>query len=124
MAMPHLTILYAVLLIALGLLGYLLTGRESVTALIPTFFGIAFLAAGVLALKENFRKHAMHTASILALAAVIGSASGIPALFQMLGGQDVARPEAAVCKSVMAVLSLAYFVLCLRSFIKARLARK
>lgn len=124
MSMPHLTFLYAALLIALGLLGYLLTGGASVTALIPSFFGIAFLVAGVLALKENLRKHAMHAASLLALVAMIGSTGGIPALIRMLEGQDVERPEAAVCKSVMAVLSLAYFGMCLGSFVKARIARR
>jgi hypothetical protein len=124
MTMPLVTILYSAALIVLGLAGYLLTAGESVTALIPAFFGAAVLAAGLLALREKFRKHAMHAASLLALFGMIGTASGVPATFQLIAGQDVERPEAAVCKAIMALLSCVFFILCLRSFVKARLARK
>ena len=123
MNLPRITILYAVMLILLGLAGYFATGMASVTALIPSFFGAAVLAAGFLALKDPYRKHAMHAASLLALLGIIGTAGGFGGLFKVLAGRDVERPEAAISKSIMALLSVVFFALCLWSFIKARLTK-
>ncbi len=57
--MANVTIGLGIVLLALGLGSYFGTGRTSVTALIPAFFGLPLLALGWLALKENVRKHAM-----------------------------------------------------------------
>lgn len=124
MSMPLATVIYAALLILLGLAGYFGTGRESATALIPAFFGAAVLVAGLLALKDALRKHAMHAASLLALLGIIGTASGFAGLLKILSGEEVERQEAVISKSVMAFLSILYFALCLRSFVKARLSKK
>lgn len=42
--MPSTTRIVGILLMILGLASYWLTGRTSVTALIPAFFGILFVA--------------------------------------------------------------------------------
>ena len=39
--MAKLTLVFAVLLVALGLIGYIGTGSQYVTALIPAWFGLA-----------------------------------------------------------------------------------
>jgi hypothetical protein len=117
------TIIYALLLIVLGLGGYILTDFVSVTALIPAFFGVVFLVLAFLAKKESLRKHMMHVASLLGLLAFLGSVMGLKGLFLLLAGEDVERPEAAISRSIMALLSLAYCGLCLRSFIRARRSR-
>lgn len=124
MNMPKITIFYSVLLILLGLGGYLLTDRESLTALIPAAFGVLLLAAGLVALKEAARKHAMHAASLLALIGFLGTMGGLRGIAILLFGGERERPLADGSKAVMAVLSLIFFGLCLQSFIKARLARK
>jgi len=55
--MPKTTLLFGVSLVVLGLGAYLVTGRESVTALIPAFFGLPVVGLGVAALmREAWRK--------------------------------------------------------------------
>jgi len=124
MNMPKITILYGVLLILLGLAGYFLSDRESLTALIPSAFGILLLAAGLIALKDGARKHAMHAAALLALLGFFGSMGGLKGGASLLFGGESQKPMADGSKSVMALLSLIYFALCVTSFIKARLAQR
>jgi hypothetical protein len=124
MNMPVLAIVYAVLLIVLGIGGYVLTGAASVTALIPAFLGGAVLIAGLTALNDRYRKHAMHAAALLALIGLAGTAPGLAKLFSLIAGGELERPEAVISQSIMALLSLAFFGLCLKSFLDARRARR
>ena len=104
----------------IGIGSYWLTGRTSVTALIPAFFGIVFVGLAYLARNEAARRHAMHAAVALALVgavATIGRAA--PAV---IAGQ-VTRP--AVLAQIVTGLVLAYYVfLGVQSFIAARRARQ
>lgn len=122
--MPALTIAFGAVLIALGVAGYFLTGRQSVTALIPAFAGVLFLVLGIVAQKPGARKHAMHVAAALALLGFLGTITGVIKVIRMLGGEEIARPAAARSQAIMAVLCLLFLVLCVRSFIAARRARK
>ena len=122
--MPAATLGLGVLLILLGLVAFFASGQESVTALIPTFFGLPLLILGLLArAREGWRKHAMHAAAAIALLGLLGTITGIPKLLTLLGGGEVARPTAAVVQSVMALLCAIFVVLAVRSFIAARRAR-
>lgn len=118
--MPRVTFSYAALLIALGVIGYFVTGRKSPTALIPAFFGVVFMFLGLLALKPHLRKHAMHAAAALALVSVIATSKGVVNTIRMGMGATLERPEAAVVQAIMAILSLIYLLICVRSFIVAR----
>lgn len=104
----------------LGIASYWLTGRTSVTALIPAFFGVVFVALAYIARNESARRHAMHVAVALALLGALGSLGrAVPAI---LGGQ-VTRP--AVIAQVVTALVLGYYVfLGVQSFRAARRARK
>ncbi len=125
MPMPTLTNIYALLLIILGVAAYLITGQESITALIPSFFGVVFLILGILAgIKETWRKHVMHAASVLALLAILGTAKSTMGVIAMLSGGEVDRPGAAVTQFIMLVLSAAFLGLCVNSFIQARRNRE
>jgi len=122
--MPTITVVYGGLLVMLGVAGYLATGRESVTALIPAFFGMPLVALGMAAAaREASRKHAMHGAALLAVLAVAGSARGVPSFVKLLGGGEVDRPAAAIAQAVMFALSLVFVILCVVSFVRARRAR-
>ena len=120
MHMPRITIGYAILLIALGMVGYFALGRSSATALIPTFVGLIFLVMGIVAHKDALRQRMMHAAVVLAVVAVIGSVGGVVDVVSMLTGGEVARPAAAVSKAVMAILSLVYLGFSAKSFLAAR----
>ena len=114
---------FGVLLILLGLIAYLGTGQESVTALIPAFFGVPLLLLGWLARTESRRKHALHAAAVLAALGLAGSVRGLPQAWQLMSGDAVARPVAVVVQAVMALLCLIFVVLAVRSFVAARRAR-
>lgn len=121
--MPLLTIIYGTLLILVGVIGYFATGSASVTALIPAFIGLPVETLGVLARNEKYRKHAMHGAAGLALLATLGTVRALTKLPTLLGGGELERPAAVISQSIVAVLSITFLILCVRSFIAARRAR-
>jgi hypothetical protein len=120
---PATTIALGAALIVLGLGGYLLTGAVSLTALIPAAFGLLLVLAGVLARDERRRMHAMHAAVVIALLGFLGSARGLLGIGKLLDGTAV-RPAAIVAQTIMALLTLGYIVIAVRSFIQARKARR
>lgn len=122
--MPRITVVFGLILIVLGLGLWLGTGRTHTTALIPSFFGIAFVLCGLWARSDKWRKHAMHVAAVLALAGIGGTVRGLIGGIKHLAGTTSDRPAAVLGQSVMCLLCVAFFVLCLRSFLAARAARK
>ena len=122
MSMPRLTLLLALTLIVLGVGSWLVTGRESITALIPAFFGVPFALLALRAEKEGARKLAMHLAATLALIGIAGTVTGVVKTVKMLAGAEIARPPAAIAQTIMCALCLTFLILCVRSFVKARRA--
>jgi len=126
--MAWLTLLFSLLLIALGVGGYSYgasRGSASVTALIPAFFGAAFALLAVFAIfKSKLRKHLMHGAVLLSVLGIAGTASGVLKLLQWVGGESPVRPAAVVVQSMMFGLLVLYVVLAVRSFLNARRARQ
>ncbi len=125
--MAKVTLVFAVLLIALGLVGYLGTGSAHPTALIPTWFGVALGIFGFLAISPNEgrRKLFMHINVTIGLVAFLGG------LIEAIRGYGAARtaglePDhiALASKLTLAGLMFIYINLCVRSFIAARQARK
>ena len=108
----------AILLIVLGLAGYFLTDRVSVTALIPAFFGAVFVILALVARNESARKHAMHAAVALGLLGFLGALRVIPAVMR----GEFTRP-AVVAQLAMLVLMAIYVALGVQSFKAARRAR-
>jgi hypothetical protein len=118
--MPQITIVLGSLLLLVGVGFYFGTGATSVTALIPAFLGIPIEIAGILALREKLRKHAMHAAVLLALLGFLGSIRGLLQLPALLTGVEVARPAAVVAQSITALLCLVFVALAVNSFAQAR----
>jgi hypothetical protein len=121
--MPYVAMALGSLLLLIGVGFYVGTGATSVTALIPAFLGVPIEVAGVAALREGWRKHAMHAAALLAVLGFLGSARGLLSLPALLSGGEVARPAAVVAQSLTAVLCLAFVGLAVRSFVRARADR-
>ncbi len=122
--MPTVTIVYGLLLIALGVVSYVATDMVSMTALIPAFFGLPVLIAGVVARNEARLKLAMHIAATIGLLGFLGTVKSLAKIPALLNGEELARPEAVRAQVIMAVLSLVFVVLCVKSFIDVRRARK
>ncbi|MGA9061007.1 MAG: hypothetical protein WB341_04985 [Terracidiphilus sp.] len=125
--MAKVTIVFGVLLIALGLIGFFGTGSIHYTALIPAWFGLALGVGGILAISpsEGRRKLFMHINVTIGLLGLIGSAA------EALRGYASARANglepdqiALAAKLTMAGLLLIYVYLCVRSFITARRSRQ
>ncbi len=102
------TLVYSGALVLLGLVGYLATGMQSITALIPAFFGIVVFALKASVL-ERFRPSTMlWTLVALAVVGILATFGGIPKTFGLLMGNDTARPAAVISQSIMALSSLVY----------------
>ncbi len=140
-------IVFGLLLVALGLWGYL--GHDasnpgsasaevapgspdqepaqlqestgpSKTALIPAGFGILMLLCGALGLDHRMRKHAMHGAAGIALLGLIASAGRIASKFSNLVAGDISRPMMFVM--LMGMICLVFLIMAVRSFAAARKA--
>ncbi len=120
--MAKITIGLGLVLIALGLGSYFGTGRASVTALIPAFFGLPLLLLGLVALNEHMRKIAIQIAVVIGLLGFAGTVSGLMKLPVLLTGGDLARPAAVAVRAAMAIVCFVFVLLCVWSFIKARRA--
>lgn len=120
---PSITVALGVALIILGLAGYFLTGAVSLTALIPAAFGLLIAVSGMIARDERKRKHAMHAAVAVALLGFLGSIRGALQIGALLDG-SAARPAAVVSQTLMAVMTLGYLVVAVRSFVNARANRR
>lgn len=118
--MAKLSIAYGIIFIIMGLYGYFGISSESITALIPTFFGIPLLILGWLGLNEKYLKHAMHGAAVLTLLGFAGTVGGLIKFFKMLGGAEMERPAAVTVQAIMAVLCLIFLIFAVKSFIDAR----
>ncbi len=121
--MAKVTLIFAVLLIVLGLVGYLGTGSQHPTALIPAGFGALLGIFGFLAISpsESRRKLFMHVNVTIGLVAFLGGAAEAVRGYVHATGAGL-QPDmiALASKLTMAGLMLIYVVLCVRSFIAAR----
>ena len=117
--MPTTTRYFGLILIVLGVASYLLTGRTSVTALIPAVFGAVLVVCALIARTESARRHAMHAAVAVGL---IGALAALGRAVPAALAGDATRP-AVLSQLVMGVLLLIYVALGVQSFIAARRAR-
>ncbi len=109
--------LVGVILMVLGIGGYVASGMASPTALIPAFFGLVISGLGYYGRHEHTRKTAMHLAMGVALVGIIGSLMRVvPAL---LSGTAEWR-LALISQLVMAVLLIWYLIKGIQSFRAAR----
>ena len=125
--MAKMTIVFGVLLIALGLVGYLGTGSAHPTALIPTWFGLALGIGGFLAISpsESRRKLLMHINVTIGLLGLIGAAVEAGRGYASAITKGIAPDLIAfAAKLAMAGLLLIYVILCVRSFIQVRRSRQ
>jgi hypothetical protein len=125
--MAKVTLVFAVLLIALGLAGFLGTGSTHATALIPVWFGLALGICGFLAISpsEGRRKLFMHINVTIGLLGFLGSAGS--AIRRSMHAHSLGHapdPIALCAQLTMAGLMLIYVLLCVRSFVATRRARQ
>jgi multisubunit Na+/H+ antiporter MnhG subunit len=123
--MHRVAMFFGILLIALGLVGYFrpdvfgTVGEKGVspTALIPAGFGAVLLICGlIVAYAPSTRKHVMHLAAVVG---VLGAAGGIMPLAR--NDMDLSK-SGTVAGLLMVILCALFVILCIRSFVLARVA--
>ena len=113
--MPKTTLIFAVLLIALGLGAFGISSSR--TALLPAYVGIALAVLGGLAMAfDGARKHLMHVAAVVALLGALAPAAAL------LIRAAAMSPLALGVNVGMLALSGGLLALMIRSFIAARRA--
>jgi hypothetical protein len=125
--MAKLTLVFAALMVVLGVAGFVCTGSAHPTALIPAWFGVALGLFGFLAISpdEKRRKLFMHINVTIGLLGFLGGAG--KALQGYLHATSTGiKPDCAALTTqlIMAGLMFVYVLLCVRSFIAARRLRK
>jgi len=125
--MAKVTLVFAALLVVLGLAGYLGTGSLHPTALIPTWIGLALGIFGFLAISpdEGRRKLFMHVNVTIGLLGFLGGAVEAVRGYLHAKGAGLEPDLIALgSKVTLAGLMLIYVLLCVRSFITARRSGK
>ncbi len=117
--MENWTLGYGTLLTTLGVGGYLATGAQHKTALIPAGFGTVALGLGLLSRRGVSPQVVLGGAALVGLLGFLGTARGLSKLPPLLRGEKVDRPAAVVSQSVMAGLSAAYTALGVRQLLRA-----
>ncbi|MEM9365416.1 MAG: hypothetical protein AAGD07_05430 [Planctomycetota bacterium] len=147
--MEKLTLVFGLILVVLGVLGFVGSGstssdaegievstssetggnaegsERSVTALIPAFVGIVLSICGILALNEERRKHAMHAAAMVGLLGTLaGVGRGAMGLGKFFSGDPSLNQRSFLFVWLMAITCGLFVALCVRSFIAVRKARE
>jgi uncharacterized membrane protein len=119
------TLWFGVVLIVVGIVGFVATGSTHPTSLIPCWFGLVLVICGALARTEDTKKRmiAMHIAVTVGLLGFVFPAVMAIKDVVQAHGAPLAHPAAVEEQAVMAVVCLIFVVLCVRSFIAARRGR-
>jgi len=117
--MPLTSLLAGLLLVALGIVGYILSDAEHpVTALIPAGWGILLAICGAIGMAAPAaRKHAMHAVAVLALLGLLLAGGR---LIMVLSDDKPDSPLGVTSLALMAAINAVVLVLCVKSFIAAR----
>jgi succinate-acetate transporter protein len=126
--MAKLTIGFGLVLIMLGIWGFVATGGASAhsSTLFPTWFGLALAVCGLLALTEDLKRRRlwMHAAAVLGLVGFLGAGYRALTEYMQAHGATFAFPIAVANQLAMSLICLVFVILCVRSFIAARSSRE
>ena len=123
--MAKLTIAFGVLLVAVGIVGFVLTGSTHPTALISSLIGLILVVCGAIANTDDAKKRAlwMHVAVTVGLLGFLGTIKGAFDTFALAKGKVFEHPIAVEEKGATCLLCLLFVAFCVRSFIEARRGR-
>ncbi|WP_446742794.1 hypothetical protein [Silvibacterium acidisoli] len=124
--MAKLTIFFGLVLILVGVFGFVGTGSHAPTALIPAVIGLILAILGFLANTDDAKKRMlnMHIAVTVGLLGFLGTAKSIYDYIEMkTAGRQFPHPAAVTEKAATAAVLLFFVLLCVRSFIAARRGR-
>ncbi len=123
--MAKLTIGFGILLVLLGIFGFVATGSAHPTALIPVWIGLLFVLFGFMANTDNSKKRMlwMHISVTVALLVFLFMIPAAIDVVRLAHGVSFPYPAAVEAKAALGLFSLIYVLFCVRSFIAARRSR-
>ena len=117
LTIPNLAMLSGSILILWGFFSYFASDSGSITALIPSFFGVPLLILGFLSIRnESNKHHYMHASMIVALVSVLGG-------FRIFQIEDASNLTLA-SHLILLVVGIIFMVGGIRSFRHARKLRE
>ena len=118
MTIEKFSIIYGIFLILFGVIISLISGSNSFTSYIPSFFGLPILFFAFLSIKfVNKKKMFMHIVVILGLIIFVG---GLDFLRSIVNGVVFENFWADISKLIMLLTGLFFSYQCIKSFIFAR----
>ena len=123
--MGKMTIVFGVVLIAVGIAGFVLTGSAHPTALIPAAIGLILAVCGFAAESTDAKRRMvwMHAAVTVGLLGFLGTAKSAYDVYQLAHGVAYEHPLAVEEKAATCLLCLIFVLFCVRSFVNARRVR-
>ncbi len=120
--MAKMTIGFGVLLVVVGVVGFVLTGSAHPTALIPTWIGVVLAVCGGLALTEDAKRRMlwMHVAVTVGLLGFLGTIKSAVDVFRLAHGAYFEHPIAVEEKAATCLICMIFVAFCVRSFVEAR----
>jgi hypothetical protein len=126
--MPYITFLFGVGLIALGVYGWLDSGRVSITALIPSVFGLAYLTLGegMRSLPKR-RRLFLFIGAIISLVGMAGTFKSALQLPAIVRGEELPprangsriTPETVYIQFTMLSACVLYLILSLLTYFRS-----
>ena len=125
MNMAKLTMVFGVLLIGVGIAGFVGTGSAHPTALIPSLIGLIVLVCGVIANTDDVKRRAlwMHVAVTVGLLGFLSTIKAAVDVNRLAHGVYFEHPIAVEEKAATCLLCLIFVAFCIRSFVAARRLR-
>lgn len=123
--MAKLTVVTGVLLVLIGVTGFVKTGSNHPTALIPALIGLILMLCGAVANTHDLKRRAlwMHIAVMVGLLGFLGTIPGAVATFRLAHGVEYPHPAAVIEKGATCLICLLFVAFCIRNFIETRRAR-
>ncbi len=103
-----------------GIAAYVISGFASLTALIPTLFGVLIAGLGAVGRSDERQRIAIYGIGILAALGVLGSLRGVPDIIALLSGSSVDSVVATVSQGLMIVFSVVLVVSVVRYVLDSR----
>ncbi len=103
-----------------GIAAYVISGFASLTALIPTLFGVLIAGLGAVGRSDERQRIAIYGIGILAALGVPGSLRGVPDIIALLSGSSVDSVVATVSQGLMIVFSVVLVVSVVRYVLDSR----
>lgn len=123
--MAKTTISFGVVLILLGIFGYVGSHSHTPLALIPAAVGLLLGIFGFLAMTDDAKKRMffMHIAVTIGLLGFLATVKSVIDYFRWRHGVQFHHPVVVQENAAMAILLLVFVIFCVRSFIVARRAQ-